>query len=156
MRCFCRAVSCFGYDQLRARKPLCGVAYLFWRSRELQSGQRLHVCPPWLVASSPQSRPFDGIEAAKNPASFGDLFAFWLSRKTDLEGPCPANGQHVFFREDEPGDPLPVGTQLAFLAHARHVIARIADGAQRRRRWSRGAGLAFWERYSGRNNMAAR
>jgi hypothetical protein len=43
---------------------------------------------------------------------------------------CPADGQHILFCENELAGPLPVGTQLAFLVYARHVIARIADGAQ--------------------------
>jgi len=38
-----------------------------------------------------------------------------------------ANGQRILFCEDQFADTLPMGTQLAFLVHARHVVARIAE-----------------------------
>jgi hypothetical protein len=43
----------------------------------------------------------------------------------------PADGQYVLFCEDQFAGPLLVGTQHSLLAHARHVVARIADSAQR-------------------------
>ena len=41
------------------------------------------------------------------------------------------NGQHILFCEYQFADPLPVIPQLSLLAHAGHVIARLANGAQR-------------------------
>jgi hypothetical protein len=63
------------------------------------------------------------------PASDFRCVQLGIHEQRELER--PANGQYVLFCEDQFTGPLPVGTQLAFLVHARHVIARIADGAQR-------------------------
>ena len=41
-----------------------------------------------------------------------------------------ANGQHILFRENQLGDPLPVLAQLSLFAHGGHVVARPANGAQ--------------------------
>jgi hypothetical protein len=43
----------------------------------------------------------------------------------------PAGCQHVLFGEDQPCDALSMAPQLAFLAHAGHVGARLANRAQR-------------------------
>jgi hypothetical protein len=48
-----------------------------------------------------------------------------------------ANGQHILFRENQLGDPLPVLAQLPLFAYPGHVIARLADGAQRAAVFSR-------------------
>src|SRR4029453_17083461 len=42
----------------------------------------------------------------------------------------PANDKHVGVRENELASPLPALAQLSLFAHAGHVVARIADGAQ--------------------------
>ena len=65
----------------------------------------------------------------------------------------PADGLHSGFRKDQLGDALPLAAKLSFLAHAGHVIDRLADRAQRAavlvgRGWS-----SFLDRYAGRNNM---
>jgi hypothetical protein len=47
-----RAISRRDYDQLRALKPVLGVAHPLWRSKELRHRQLLHDLPPvgsWLA-----------------------------------------------------------------------------------------------------------
>jgi hypothetical protein len=70
--------------------------------------------------------PIDKISAFHSVRTFDTLA--WIHEESEFKR--PANGQHVLFGEDQFASPLPVATQLSFLVHPGHVIARIADDVQ--------------------------
>jgi hypothetical protein len=70
-----RAISRRDYDQLRALKPVLGVAHPLWRSKELPTRQSLHDLPPCrLVASRP--RPNSAPETGPSHGSRDPVLRF--------------------------------------------------------------------------------
>jgi hypothetical protein len=70
-----RAISRRDYDQLRALKPVLGVARPLWRSKELPTRQSLHDLPPGrlLLADHDQILPLNQGHLMAQGSHFWDF-----------------------------------------------------------------------------------